>query len=85
MQNCSRVLTKCGTTEEEGLARDEGKITPIRGPDYRGLLLSLPFLQQRGEDPVKGSRRKYLDFIDILLEARVSACPTPVVMLMMMS
>ena len=31
-----------------------------------------PFIQKRGEDPLKGSKRKYLDFIDILLEARVS-------------
>ena len=28
--------------------------------------------QKRGEDVMKGSKRKYLDFIDILLEARVS-------------
>ena len=32
---------------------------------------------------MKGSRRKYLDFIDILLEARVSAYHISVVMLVM--
>ena len=29
------------------------------------------WIQRKGEESVKGPKRKYLDFIDILLEARV--------------
>ena len=68
MQHRAPVLSGRHPKEEEGSGRDEGKRPTSLPAPWPHPLLS----QRRGEDPSKGTKKRYLDFIDILLEARVS-------------
>ena len=62
-------------------ALEEKKVRPLPSfsppPSFPSPILpllstvSFPWQERKGEDVLKGTKRKYLDFIDILLEARV--------------
>jgi len=74
MSDSTQVLSGGHSEEKSRPGGAEGRPHPLRDPKIRVRFYwsSLFFAcQRKGEDVLNGRKRKYLDFIDMLLEAKV--------------
>ena len=66
MQHCPQVLKGSHWDKEGHIGGEEGETCD----QYGGPVVLFP-PQRKGEEVLKGAKRNHLDFLDILLEAKV--------------